>query len=98
METLLDEYIAIVGILLPLVIAYLKNQMWSKRIKMLLTIGVTILASLGHMVYSGSFEAMSLGKTFLTLLTISTTTYKWVWQPTRVAKVIEDKTGIGKQA
>ena len=96
MENPLDMYTAAVGVLLPMVIAYFKDQMWSVGIKRLLTVGLTLVAALGHMFYSGDFTFVDVGMSFLTILTLCTTTYKWIWQPTGVAGKIETKAGVGK--
>jgi hypothetical protein len=96
MESLINEYTAVVGVILPLLVAYLKNQDWPKGIKMALAVLLTVVASVGHMFYSGNFDMADLGKTFLVMLSISTTTYKWVWQPTKVSDKIETRMGVGK--
>ena len=92
----LDMYTTAVGVLIPMVIAYFKDQLWSKNVKRLLTVGLTLLAAAGHMFYSGDFTVGDVGMSFLTILALCTTTYKWIWQPTGIAEQVETKAGVGK--
>ena len=94
-NTQLTQLAALVGLVLPLVIAVIQKQHWSPSIRT----GVGVLAcAIAAVVLSytkGQLNLHDLATTGFYIFTLTKTTYLAVWKPSGVAGAIESATGGG---
>lgn len=93
LPTSIDQWTAIVGIFLPLLIATVNRTMWSSTAKSYGALAVCLAASAIEVVVKGQFDVAHWGANLLTMFTLSITTYYGFWKPTGIAPALEQKTG-----
>jgi uncharacterized membrane protein HdeD (DUF308 family) len=92
----LENWQLILAFFLPLVIAMIVRQNWSRTAKSITMFVVALLATIGTMFLNGSLNDVSaetfVGK-FLVVVVGTIAFYNGIWKPTQVAPKIEDATG-----
>jgi small basic protein len=86
----------IIGILLPLVVAFMKNQVWEKWIKLSVMFALALGVSVIEVIISGAFTMGDLIGNFLKIAFLATTAYAWLWNTIGVDKFVATNFGIGK--
>lgn len=85
-------YAAVIGSLLPLVIAFIQREHWSSQIRSLVAFAAVFVAGLGTAYFDGDFTTKGVVGAILIVFTTARTTYAALWQPTGVAQKIESAT------
>ena len=88
---------AIVGLLLPLAVAFAKNLTWPKWIKLALMFGLSFVVSFIELIITGEFTAADLLSSFLKIAFLATTAYAWLWNTIGLDAKIAANFGVGKQ-
>jgi VIT1/CCC1 family predicted Fe2+/Mn2+ transporter len=94
MDQLITNYELIVGVFLPLLIAFFVREEWSKKKKTAVSFGFVFLAAIGHVFYSGALDFADLGRSILAILVLTVTIYKGFWNFTGATDAIEKNLGL----
>lgn len=82
-------YSALVGSVLPLVIAVVQREKWSSQTRSLVAFAACVATGLGTAYFDGDLTAKTAVAAVLTVLIAAKTTYGAIWQPTGVVPKIE---------
>ena len=94
MESFAAQYEVIVGVLLPLVIAFFIREEWDQRLKIGISFVIVLAVSLGHAFYAGMWNIADIGRSILTVLVLTVSTYKGFWLGTGATDWIEKNLGL----
>lgn len=86
------QWTALVGILIPFVVAFINNQTMSSQTRQLVMIAVAVVVGVGGVIASGNFDLKNWMLTLTTTIGACQAAYTLVWKPTGVANVVEMKT------
>ena len=75
-------YIWVIGILLPLVVAFLTKATWPRQVKSLVALGAAILAGLGATWITGQFNTANILGTITIVFTLSQLFYDQFFKET----------------
>ena len=89
----LDQWTAVVGILLPLAIAVINRTAWESPLKAIAAVGVCMLAAAGEVAVKGQFDLKHWSQNALAVFFLTVTTYYGFWKPTGIADAVEKRTG-----
>jgi hypothetical protein len=95
-----EQWSAIVGFLLPPVLAVIQQTIWKPQTKAIVAFIACIVASLGTTYFSGTLHFSGekniemLSANFLILFTVAISTYEMFWKKTTIAPKIESLTNI----
>ncbi len=89
----LDQWTAVVGILLPLAISVVNRTAWGSPLKAIAALGICILAAAGEVAVKGQFDLKHWSQNALAVFFLSVTTYYGFWKPTGIADAVEKRTG-----
>ena len=95
-QSAIQSWQMILAFVLPLVIAVVIRQRWSRTAKSITMFVVAFLATLGTMYLNGSLNdvsAQTFVARFLTVVVATIAFYNGIWKPTQVAPEIEARTG-----
>lgn len=87
----------LIGLLSPLLVAFVQQPWWSNQYRQIVAVGVSALLGILTVVASGTFDVQNWLLTLVAVIGAAQTSYALVWKPTKVAKVIELKTSSGQQ-
>ncbi len=92
----LGAWSAIVGMLLPIVIAMISQSGWGTRARSVLTAAISLVAAVGTVYYTnpGGIETGPLVITVATILTLAGSTYRTFWKPTGIAGAVNKATNL----
>jgi glucan phosphoethanolaminetransferase (alkaline phosphatase superfamily) len=85
----------ILAFVLPLVIAVIVRQQWSRTAKSICMFSVSFVATLGTMYLNGALNdvsAQTFVARFLTVVVATIAFYNGIWKPTGVAPAVEERT------
>jgi hypothetical protein len=85
----------ILAFVLPLVIAVIVRQQWSRTAKSICMFAVSFVATLGTMYLNGALNdvsAQTFVARFLTVVVATIAFYNGIWKPTGVAPAVEERT------
>jgi uncharacterized membrane protein len=85
----------ILAFVLPLVIAVIVRQQWSRTAKSICMFVVSFVATLGTMYLNGALNdvsAQTFVARFLTVVVATIAFYNGIWKPTGVAPAVEERT------
>jgi len=91
----LTQISALVGLFLPLVIAFVQRQHWRNSIRVAVGVGACAVASIIVSYTKGSLNLHDLGTSAFIIFTLTKTTYLAVWKPSGATGKIETATGGG---
>jgi len=97
-EKLIDLYQVVVGVLLPMLIALFIKKTWDTKKKVWISMLFVMLASIGHLFYSGDFDLTNLPVTFLKIFGLTVITYKGFWNPSGAINSAENTGPISSSA
>jgi len=86
---------AVVGILLPAVIAVVKQADWSKAAKTVAALLVCVLAGAVTAYFDGALTPTDLAKDVMVIILAAQTAYRAFWKPSGIDGAIERATTIG---
>jgi hypothetical protein len=89
-----DMFEAIVGVFLPLIIAFFSKQSWSASVKTFAAFAAVFVVSIGHTFFIGELTFTDAGATFLKIFFLTITTYYGFWKPSGIAPNIEKRVGV----
>jgi hypothetical protein len=75
-----------------MLIALFIKETWDAKKKVWMSMLFVLLASIGHLFYSGEFDLTNLPETFLKIFGLAVITYKGFWNPSGAINLAE-KTG-----
>lgn len=87
---------ALVGAVLPAVIAFINQYHWSPQAKGIVSLLVSILAAGGTAWFNGAFTGRGVLSSILVVATLAYNTYRTFWQPSGIAPAIEKATSGSK--
>lgn len=93
MPTSIDQWTAIVGVFMPLLIAAINRTDWSAAAKSVGALVLCLAAAAAELTVKGQFDLTHWGANLLAIFFASVTTYYGFWKPTGIAPAIEAKTG-----
>jgi VIT1/CCC1 family predicted Fe2+/Mn2+ transporter len=94
MNEIITQYELVVGVFLPLLIAFFIKEDWSAKTKVTISFAFVLLAAIGQMVVMQSWDPENLGRSILTILVLTITTYKGFWPLTGLTSLVEKKAGL----
>lgn len=89
---------ALIGVVLPLLIAVLNQPRWTPQQRQLLAVGVSTVAGVGTVIASGNFDLQNWLVTIAAVIGAAQAAYAVLWKPTNIAPTIETKTSGGDEA
>lgn len=89
----LTQISAGVGFLLPLVIAWIKREKWSRPLQTVFATAACALAAVITTYFQGKFNIHDLSTSVITIFLMTKTSYMAVWKPTGVADGMSKTTG-----
>ncbi len=93
LPTSIDQYTAVLGVFLPLVIAVINRTAWASPLKSIAALAVCVIAAAVELIVKGQFSFAAWGTNLLTIFFLVVTTYQGFWKPTGIAEAVEKKTG-----
>ncbi len=90
----LEMWAAIVGFLLPPVLALIIQTGWSKQLQAVLAFAACAVAGAGTAYFQGDLTGKRFVEAGLVVLVTALATYQGFWKPTRIAPAIETKTNV----
>jgi len=85
---------ALVGTVLPLVAAILKQDRYNQRANSLIAIAVAVSAAVITTAARGELTVENLAGSFTAVYTVATAFYHGLWNPTGVAPTVQTKTPL----
>lgn len=94
MESVKDtaSWAALIGAMLPLLIAVVNRPQWTAQMKQIIGIAVAAIGGIGTVLASGNFDAQNWLVTLVAVIGASQAAYALIWKPTKVAPKIEQAT------
>lgn len=89
-----SQYAMLVGFFLPPLIALILQHQWPTRLKTIVAFALVLLASIGTAYFENRLDLHQLLPTVFTVLTMTVTSFKALWQPTGAADHIERVTSL----
>jgi hypothetical protein len=89
---------ALVGVLLPMVIAFVNQAHWSPTAKGIVSLILAIVAAGGTAWFNGAFTGRGVLSSILVVATLAYNTYRTFWQPSGIAPAFERATTPGNKA
>lgn len=89
----IDQWTAIVGVLLPLLIAVVNRTAWGSPLRAAAALGLCLLAAAGEVWVKGQWSVGAWGQNALAIFFLVVTTYHGFWKPTGLAEAVERRTG-----
>ena len=86
---------ALVGVFLPLVVAFVQRQHWRNSIRSAVGVGACAVAAVVVSYTKGTLNLHDLAGSAFIIFTLTKTTYLSVWKPSGVTQKIETATGGG---
>lgn len=86
------QWTALVGIVIPFVVAFINNRTMSSQTRQLVMIGVAVVVGVGGVIASGNFDFKNWMLTLTTTIGACQAAYTLVWKPTGATNVVEMKT------
>ncbi len=83
------------GMLLPLVIAFINQCRWPATVKGIVALLVCVISAVVVEVLRGDITFVDWGSTIVVVLTTAFGFYKVLWQPSEIAPRIERATSVG---
>lgn len=83
---------AIVGFIMPNVLAVIQQPGWSSRTRSLLAFVAALGAAAGTIYFRGEFNTEDILTSVLAIVVTAQATYQGLWKPSGVAPAIEQKT------
>ena len=91
----LEMWQLVVGALLPGLVAFLKNQLWSDWVKIGILFGLAVIVSAVEILIAGQFTAGDLIGNALKVAFLATAAYAWIWKPTGADQKVAKSVGFG---
>lgn len=85
----------VAGALLPGLVAFFKNQVWSDWVKIGILFGLAVLVSAVEIFIAGQFVAGDFVGSVLKVAFLATAAYAWIWKPTGADQKLTTSIGIG---
>lgn len=94
MESVKDtaSWAALIGAVLPLLIAVIQQPRWSSQVRQIVSIVISVIAGLGTVLASGNFDVQNLLVTIVALIGAAQASYALIFKPTGAAQKIEKAT------
>lgn len=96
LNTQLTQVAALVGVVLPLIIAVIQKQHWRNAIRVAVAVFVCFVAAVITSYTKGTLNLHDLATSLFIIFTLTKTTYLGVWKPSGIAPAIESATGGGE--
>lgn len=93
MATSLSQWSALVGTFLPLIIAFIKREKWSKRTQTIFAVLVCFVAAFVTTYFEGTLNFHQFAQSLIVVFVLTKTTYLAVWKPTGIADAASKSTG-----
>lgn len=88
-----DQYTAVLGVLLPLLIAAINRAGWPAPAKSSMALAVCLGAAALELVVKGQWALTNFGGNLLTIFFLVVTSYQGFWKPTGISDAVEKRTG-----
>jgi VIT1/CCC1 family predicted Fe2+/Mn2+ transporter len=92
----LDLWSAVVGAVLPLLIAVVVRSHWTSQLKGAVTVASCLLVGGVTALVSGYLDGISIMRSVLVVLFSTVLTYATLWYPSGIAPAIEEATTPGR--
>lgn len=93
MDDNLTMYAALVGTLLPPIVAKINRADMTPEQKALVALVISLLAAAGTAFFNGDLAGGDVVRSFLIVFTLATVTYQTYWKPSGIAQRLERHPG-----
>lgn len=89
MSSSLAQWSALVGFLLPLIVAKIQNTHWSNELRTAVGVAACAVAAIVTTWIEGNLNVHNFGQSVIVIFMMTKTSYLAVWKPSGTTKVLE---------
>src|SRR4051812_37277217 len=89
MSSSLAQWSALVGFLLPLLVAFVQRQHWSNNVRTIVGVAACAIAAILTTWIEGNLNLHNFGQSVIVIFMMTKTSYLAVWKPTGTTQTIE---------
>ncbi len=85
-----DMWTGIVGFLLPLAIAVIIKEGWTKELQAVIAFVACLVAAVGSAYFAGQLDPKGVVHDMLIVFTLAMTSFGFLWKPTGISEAIQN--------